>query len=147
MHRVNRASEPCALHELILLRRHPQSPTVIPCTQTPLNAICSVFPEAEAAADRIKEVEAARLAIDGPGEGDLGAMLAGVVDVVVLDAPRMLYEPRRGLPWGPTPTTGLTVAGTGETTDLSWYSLGFDTRGIHSFGDRQGLSLLLLLSQ
>lgn len=74
-------------------------------------------------------MEAARLAIDGPGEGDLGVMLAGVVDVVVLDAPRMLYEPRRELPWGPTPTTGLTVAGTGETADLSWDSLAFISRG------------------
>lgn len=140
MHRVDRTTEPRALHEPILLRRPPHSYLV---HKTPLTATCSVFPEAEAAADHIKEVEAARLAIDGPGEGDLGAMLAGVVDVVVLDAPRMLYEPRRGLPWGPTPTTGLTVAGTGETTDLSCSIPGeLDFRG-----DRQGLSLLLLFSQ
>lgn len=75
-------------------------------------------PEAENAAEHAKEMEAARLAIEGPGEGDLGAMLAGVVDVVVLDASKMLYEPRRELPWGPTPSTGLTVAGTGETNNL-----------------------------
>lgn len=72
------------------------------------------FPEAEAAAERAKNAEAARLAAEGPGEGDLGALLAGVVDIVVMDAPRALYEPRRELPWGPAPTTGLTVAGSGE---------------------------------
>lgn len=75
---------------------------------------CSLS-EAEAAAEQAKEAEAARLAIEGPGEGDLGALLAGLVDVVVMDAPRALYEPRRKLPWGPPPTTGLTVAGSGES--------------------------------
>lgn len=68
----------------------------------------------EAAAEYAKETEAARLAIEGPGEGDLGALLAGTVDVAVLDAPRALYKPRRELPWGPMPTTGLTVAGSGK---------------------------------
>ena len=72
-------------------------------------------------------MEAARLAIDGPGEGDLGAMLEGMVDVVVLDAPRMLYEPRRGFPWGPSPTTGLTAAGTGKTSNFVVLPL-FDTQ-------------------
>lgn len=74
--------------------------------------------EVEDDAERAKEAEAARLAADGPGEGDLGAMLAGVIDVVVLDAPRTMYEPRREVPWGPVPTTGLTVAGSGEKGDL-----------------------------
>lgn len=59
-------------------------------------------------------MKAACLLASGPGEGDFGAMLADVVDVTVLDAPRTMYEPRRDLPWGPTPNTGLTVAGTGE---------------------------------
>ena len=73
-----------------------------------------LFSEAEASDEQAKEAEAARLAIEGPGEGDLGEQLAGVVDIVVMDAPRTLYEPRRKLPWGPAPTTGLTVAGSGE---------------------------------
>ncbi|CAN0175672.1 unnamed protein product, partial [Hapterophycus canaliculatus] len=73
----------------------------------------------EAATEHAEEVEAARLAIEGPGEGDLGAMLAGTVDVTVLDAPQALYEPRRKLPWGPMPTTGLTVAGSGLHGDLT----------------------------
>lgn len=72
--------------------------------------------EAEAAAEHAKEIEAARLKAQGPGEGDLGELLAGVVDVAVMDAPRALYEPRRKLPWGPVPTTGLTVAGSGKST-------------------------------
>ncbi|CAB1098944.1 unnamed protein product [Ectocarpus sp. CCAP 1310/34] len=72
--------------------------------------------EAEAAAEHAKEIEAARLKVQGPGEGDLGELLAGVVDVAVMDAPRALYEPRRKLPWGPVPTTGLTVAGSGKKT-------------------------------
>lgn len=87
--------------------------------QRHFNCQKNYYTEAEAAAARTKEAEAARLAIEGPGEGDLGAMLAGVVDVVVLDASKMLYEPQRGLPWGPKPTTGLTVAGTGETIGLT----------------------------
>lgn len=70
--------------------------------------------EAEAAAEQAKEAEALRLAVEGPGEGDLSALLEGVVDVAVLDAPRALYEPSRQLPWGPAPTTGLTVAGSGK---------------------------------
>ncbi|CAN0471530.1 unnamed protein product, partial [Ectocarpus sp. 12 AP-2014] len=37
--------------------------------------------EAEAAAEHAKEIEAARLKAQGPGEGDLGELLAGVVDV------------------------------------------------------------------
>lgn len=41
-------------------------------------------------------------------------MLAGVIDVVVLDAQRTLYEPPREIPWGPKPMTGITVAGTGK---------------------------------
>lgn len=73
------------------------------------------FPEAEAAAEQAKEAKAARLAVEGPGEGDLGELLAGMVDIVVMDAPRTLYEPRRNLPWGPAPTTGLTVTGSGES--------------------------------
>lgn len=83
-----------------------------------ISSISSSFPEAEAAAEQANEMEKARLAVEGPGEGDLGALLAGVVDIVVMDAPRALYEPRRNLPWGPPPTTGLTVAGSGEG---SWY--------------------------
>lgn len=65
-------------------------------------------------AEEAKVVEAKRLARDGPGQGDIGEMLAGVVDVTVLDASRRLYQPCRELPWGPAPLTGLTVAGTGE---------------------------------
>lgn len=53
--------------------------------------------------------------MEGPGEGDLGELLDGAVDIVVMDAPRALYEPRCLLPWGPAPTTGLTVAGSGES--------------------------------
>lgn len=82
---------------------------------TNICALCHLlFPEAEAAAEGAREAEAARLAAEGHGEGDLGELLAGVVDIVVMDAPRTLYEPRRKLPWGPAPTTGLTVAGSGE---------------------------------
>lgn len=71
-------------------------------------------PEAEAAAEQARETEAARLVVEGPGEGNLSALLAGAVDIVVMDAPRAMYEPRRKFPWGPAPTTGLTVAGSGE---------------------------------
>ena len=70
--------------------------------------------EAEAAAERAKEIEAARLEAEGPHEEDLGAILDGVVDVVVMDAARILYEPRRAITWGPTPPTGLTFAGSGD---------------------------------
>ena len=76
--------------------------------------VCFVCAEAETAAKKAKEIEAERLETEGPREGDLSAMLNGVVDVVVLDAPRTMYEPRRGFPWGPRPTTDLTVAGIGE---------------------------------
>lgn len=75
--------------------------------------------EEEKAAERAKEAEAARIAAEGPGEGDLGVLLAGVVDVAVMDAPRQLYAPRRELPWGPAPTTGLTVAGSGERETIA----------------------------
>lgn len=74
--------------------------------------------EAEIAAEEVKVAEDERLARDGPGEGNLGEMLAGRVDVTILDAPRSLYEPRREVPWGPEPTTGLTVAGTGERENV-----------------------------
>lgn len=74
----------------------------------------AIYAEAEAVAEEAKAGEAERLKRDGPGEGDLGEMLAGTVDVTVLDAPRTLYRPRTKLPWGPVPTTGLAVAGTGK---------------------------------
>lgn len=73
-----------------------------------------IYAEAEAAAEEAKVAEAERLKRDGPDEGDLGEMLAGTVDVTVLDAPQTLYRPKRKIPWGPAPTTGLVVAGTGK---------------------------------
>lgn len=80
----------------------------------PSDALLHTFTAAEVAAALAKAAEVKRSARDGPCEGDLREMLAGAVDVTVLDAPRTLYEPRRKIPWGPAPTTGLTVAGTGE---------------------------------
>lgn len=69
------------------------------------------------AAEKEEAVEAERLKRNDPFQGDLGELLAGAVDVTVLDAPRTLYRPKRNIPWGPTPTTGLTVSGTGKDSE------------------------------
>lgn len=70
--------------------------------------------EVEVEASKEDKAEAKRLKRNDLSQGDLGELLAGTVDVTVLDAPRTLYRPKRNIPWGPTPTTGLTVTGTGK---------------------------------